>query len=333
METAEKTKSKKGIISLVLGIIGLIAWALPIIGAPVTIVGLILGVKGRGTNHKKLATAGIVLCIIGLFATVVNGAIGSYKGATGTLFNSSTSSGQSNEILSKDEFKQMFSDPDKFKGKKVDYYAKIFTEPEKDANGTYIQAFADPDNSTQNTLIQISDPNLDVKKDDIIHVIGIVEKRHDGQNAFGGSISAPVITASKIEKSDYATAFDPAIKTIDVNKEIDQHGYVIKLDKVEFGAKNTRAYLTITNNTNGNVMFSTYDSKATQGNKQFDKDDSYGKYPELNTEILSGIKEEGVVVFKPLDANGKSVKLIFEGHSSSDYSLEFEPYTFEVNMQ
>lgn len=240
---------------------------------------------------------------------------------------------QNDTLLSKDEFKQMFSDPDKFKGRKVDYYAKIFTEPEKDANGTYIQAFADPDNSTQNTLIQISDPNLDVKNDDIIHIVGTIEKKYDGENAFGGSISAPVIVASKIEKSDYATAFDPAIKTIDVNKEIDQHGYVIKLNKVEFGTENTRAYLTITNNTNGNVMFSTYDSKATQGNKQFDKGDSYGKYPELNTEILSGIKEEGVVVFKPLDANGESVKFIFEGHSSSDYSLEFEPYTFEVNMQ
>lgn len=90
METVEKTKSKKGIISLILGIIGLIAWALPIIGAPVTIVGLIFGIKGYNTNHKKLATAGIVLCIVGLFATVVNGAIGSYKGSTGTLFNSNT---------------------------------------------------------------------------------------------------------------------------------------------------------------------------------------------------------------------------------------------------
>lgn len=103
MEAVEKTKSKKGIISLILGIIGLIAWALPILGAIVTIVGLILGVKGRGTNHKKLATAGIVLCIIGLFATVVNGAIGSYKGATGTLFNSNTNTSNTNAANTADE--------------------------------------------------------------------------------------------------------------------------------------------------------------------------------------------------------------------------------------
>ncbi|WP_017752526.1 DUF4190 domain-containing protein [Clostridium tyrobutyricum] len=97
METNNEVKSKKGIIALILGVIGLIAWALPVIGAPVTIIGLILGIKGRNTNRKKLATAGIILCIIGLFATVVNGAIGSYKGSTGTLFNSNTTQDTTNK--------------------------------------------------------------------------------------------------------------------------------------------------------------------------------------------------------------------------------------------
>ncbi|WP_446897419.1 DUF4190 domain-containing protein [Clostridium sp. LBM24168] len=36
------------------------------------------------------------MCIIGLFATVVNGAIGAYKGSTGTLFNSNISNSASN---------------------------------------------------------------------------------------------------------------------------------------------------------------------------------------------------------------------------------------------
>lgn len=107
METAEKPKSKKGVISFILGIIGLIGWVLPIIGAPVTIVGLVLGIKGRNSNHKKLATAGIVLCIIGLFATVVNGAIGSYKGGTGTLFNSNTTNNSSNTGESKQSIKKI----------------------------------------------------------------------------------------------------------------------------------------------------------------------------------------------------------------------------------
>jgi hypothetical protein len=280
-----------------------------------------------------------VILILGIMVTMIFAVglmgCGSSEESKQTNSNSSSEETKKNTtLLSKDEFKQMYSDPDKFKGRKVDFYAKIFQEPEKDEKGTYIQAFADPDNSEQNTLIQVADPKLDVKNDDIIHVVGTVEKRYDGENALGGSISAPVITATKVEKSDYGTAFDPAIKTVTVNKEINQNGYVIQLNKVEFGTKNTRAYLTITNNTKGNVMFNIYESKATQGNKQFEIDnDSYGKYPEFNTEILPGIKEEGVVVFKALDTNGQNARFIFDGHSSSDYSLEFNPYTFDVNMQ
>lgn len=246
---------------------------------------------------------------------------------------SSQETKQNTTTLSKDEFKQMFSDPDKFKGRKVDYYAKIFEEPEKDAKGTYIQAFADPENSEQNTLIQVSNPKLDVKKDDIIHVIGTVEKKYSGENAFGAKLSAPVITASKIEKSDYGTAFDPAKKTITVNKQINQNGYVIQLNKVEFGTKNTRVYLTITNNSKSQISFSSYDAKATQGSTQFDVDNDYSSnYPELKTEILPGIKEDGVILFKPLNPDGGNSQFIFTG-SSDNYDLEFNPFTFEVDMK
>ncbi|QXE19542.1 DUF4190 domain-containing protein [Clostridium sp. 001] len=107
METTEKPKSKKGITSFILGIIGLIVWIIPIIGAPVTIIGLILGIKSHNSNHKKLAIAGIVLCTIGLFLTIVNGAIGAYKGGTGTLFNSNTTNNSSSNVAATtDESKQ-----------------------------------------------------------------------------------------------------------------------------------------------------------------------------------------------------------------------------------
>jgi hypothetical protein len=73
----------KATASLVLGIIGLLAWLLPIIGAPVTITGLVLGIQQRRSSAKGMATAGIVLCIIGLALTVGNGAVGCYLGMTG----------------------------------------------------------------------------------------------------------------------------------------------------------------------------------------------------------------------------------------------------------
>lgn len=75
----------KAIASLCLGLFGLIAWLLPIIGFPVTITGLVLGIKSMYGPRKGMATAGVVLCIIGLVVTTINAAIGAYLGATGQL--------------------------------------------------------------------------------------------------------------------------------------------------------------------------------------------------------------------------------------------------------
>ncbi len=69
--------------SLILGIVGLIAWLLPIVGIPVTIVGIVKGVQAWKSSKHTLAVAGVVLSIIGLVLAIINMAIGAYIGATG----------------------------------------------------------------------------------------------------------------------------------------------------------------------------------------------------------------------------------------------------------
>jgi hypothetical protein len=64
--------------SLVLGSIGLLAWCLPIAGLPLTITGLVMGVKGLKSYKQGAATAGIVLNIIGLTLSLLNAALGAY---------------------------------------------------------------------------------------------------------------------------------------------------------------------------------------------------------------------------------------------------------------
>lgn len=75
--------NRKATTSLVLGIIGLIAFLIPLIGLPITVIGLIVGIKGLNSAKKKRAIVGVVLCIIGLILTIVNASIGAYLGATG----------------------------------------------------------------------------------------------------------------------------------------------------------------------------------------------------------------------------------------------------------
>ncbi len=83
MPAADPSKNAKATTSFILGVVGILAWALPILGAPITIIGLILGIKGLASQKRKLAIAAIVLNIAGLFLTVVNGSIGAYMGMTG----------------------------------------------------------------------------------------------------------------------------------------------------------------------------------------------------------------------------------------------------------
>ncbi|MFZ5438081.1 MAG: DUF4190 domain-containing protein [Patescibacteria group bacterium] len=77
------SKNIKATISLVLGIIGLIAWLVPLIGAPITIIGLFLGIMGLKSIKRSMAIVGIVLSSIGLFATIVNVSIEAYQGEVG----------------------------------------------------------------------------------------------------------------------------------------------------------------------------------------------------------------------------------------------------------
>ena len=76
----------KGTASLVMGCIGLVGWIIPLIGLPLTITGVVFGLKSKKLGGGGSATAGIVLCSIGLALSVLNAALGAYLGATGQLF-------------------------------------------------------------------------------------------------------------------------------------------------------------------------------------------------------------------------------------------------------
>lgn len=60
------------IASLVLGIVGFVACCLPLLGYPVTITGLVLGIVAKTKGAGGMAIAGIVLCIITFVLTLIN---------------------------------------------------------------------------------------------------------------------------------------------------------------------------------------------------------------------------------------------------------------------
>lgn len=277
----------------------------------------------------------------GLIFSLITASFISLIGCNSSQSNSTSASGDKTtqesktaKKLSKEEIDQIYTSPEKYKGYEVDIYAKIFTDVERDEKGTYIQAFADPKNSAKNTLIAIKDSKLDVKNGDVVHVVGVIDKKYEGQNAFGAKLTAPVIVASKIEKTDYATAFLPAIKTIEVNKEQNQSGYIIKINKVELAKEETRVYLTVTNKMeNKKINFYSFNTKIVQGSKQLKEQSNFeANYPRMESELLPGVSENGLIALNPTDPNGDNLKIVLEG-TCEDYNVEIKPFTFEIPLK
>ena len=79
MEQTTLIQSKhngKAIAGMVLGIIGLIAWLIPLFGLPINVVGLVMGSLGLKSENKRMAKAGVITSSIGLILTIINGVLG-----------------------------------------------------------------------------------------------------------------------------------------------------------------------------------------------------------------------------------------------------------------
>ncbi len=80
-----KRKGSAGpaIASLVLGILGFVACCLPILGFPVTLTGLGLGIAGLRSKGAGMAIAGVILNSIALLLTIINAIAGVYMATSG----------------------------------------------------------------------------------------------------------------------------------------------------------------------------------------------------------------------------------------------------------
>ena len=134
-----------------------------------------------------------------LFVAIVLGACGESREKS-TIDGEEEKNGTvAKGIVEKHEFDKMHSDPDNYKNYEVDFTGRVFVDPERDGDGVYLQIWADPENSEKNMLVGYGDPGFEVRDGDYVQVKGLVMKSFEGENAFGGTVTAPVIEASDIE--------------------------------------------------------------------------------------------------------------------------------------
>jgi len=190
--------------------------------------------------------------------------------------------------------------------------------------------FVDVENSDWNTIVYTDQTDLDLNMDDYVRVRGEVLGSLEGENALGGSITAPTVQASKVSTVSAGQAVDPATEVRDINRTVGSGGFNVTLQKIEFGEESTRAYVTLTNNTDYSASFYTFDAQIVQGSTQVDYlEDSYAYYDEEPQEELSpGVRTEGVIAFGPVDPEQPfHMKLPW---TSNNYNVNTRPVVFQI---
>ena len=69
-------RNNYALVGMILGLCSIIAWLLPLIGYPTTIVGIIFSSLGLSSNKKGMAITGLTLSVIFFILTLINSIVG-----------------------------------------------------------------------------------------------------------------------------------------------------------------------------------------------------------------------------------------------------------------
>lgn len=86
-EEMNEKKEKQAMVGFILGLCSIAAWLLPIIGYPVTIIGIIFSAMGmKSSKNRKKAIVGLVLSIIFLIVTLINSILGAIIASSAMMY-------------------------------------------------------------------------------------------------------------------------------------------------------------------------------------------------------------------------------------------------------
>lgn len=234
--------------------------------------------------------------------------------------------------VSEEDIPKMYANPEQYVGAFVTLTGQIFGGVEYDEDGAYFQMWGDPDNSDLNTVVGYLDPEINLEDGQYIKIEGVVADVFEGENLMGGTIIAPAIRADSIEVLSYKDAIRPTIATATpTTSTIDQYGYCVTVEKVELAEKETRVYISATNNGSEEFYVNDYDMLIIQDSTQYERElNFYGDYPELQSPIRPGVTTSGIVTFPPIEQ--APFQLFVEG-INFNWREELSEYVFDLNFE
>ena len=114
-----------------------------------------------------------------------------------------------------------------------------------------------------------------------------------------------------------------------IKRHLSDQGFSITLQMIEFGEKDTRAYVSAYNGTDNVASFYDFDAKIIQGTRQLDADTPFDyDVKEVQEDLSPGVRTDGVMVFGKADPS-QPMQVHFEW-SSDNYNINSHPIVFEV---
>lgn len=284
--------------------------------------------------YKKWWVILIAVFVVLVIFLIIVGESGNKSGLSsrlGTVANSPEKIASLKSKVNKDlTYDMVNGNPDNYKGQIVQWGARVFTSPERDNNSVNFQAYEGGED--RNFAVIYAMPDFQVKEDDYVLVTGKVLGKFGGENAFGAKLEIPAVEAGYIEAGTRNDVVAPATETIPINDSNTQNSFTVTLDRAELAENETRFFIKLKNDSNDKVRMYDFDSKLTQGSKQYEPESLYDSDQELPSEILPGIEAEGMIVFPAIDPSQKQLTLFLDKPSSDNYDLDWKEVTFNVNL-
>ena len=224
---------------------------------------------------------------------------------------------------------EVYTNADKYKGYHINIKGKVFQVMGDNGTSKGIQIWLDPEICEQNLMISYN-TDVDVKQGDYISCSGYIDSVTKYKNAYDAELHVPLILSTDLRKATYIDVMAPTTETITPqNLQKESKGYTVSVSKVEFSEKETRIYVTVTNN--GKATLYIGDSIIIQNGKQYSSITNYdADYDEIPYEIVKGASSTGVIVFPAI--NLEEFELSFDIHSD-DFDENLGEYIFEIRKE
>ncbi|MCC6625808.1 MAG: hypothetical protein IT340_00275 [Chloroflexi bacterium] len=233
--------------------------------------------------------------------------------------------------IAADTWPEVLRNPDGFKGRAVTIAGRVFTLPTKDGDRVRFQIYTTDGGREGNTVVLAPALDAAIKPDAYVRVGGVVQGRFSGANAFGGTISAPVIDAKAVERVSRGEAVAPAYESIVLDQTLTQHGLAVTLLKVELAQDETRVHVRVKNGSGQKASAYDYSAVIVQDGKQLKRKTVFNSgEPEVDDTLQPGTTTEGVILFEPVNQHVHLFRLVWPGVRTDNYRLDFADYVWEV---